>query len=99
MSVEEIQKKITEQIEKMPGRNKVRKISLFGSYLHGDQREGSDVDLLLELKEAVGYFELVRMQGEFEKTLGRKVDLVTPKALSKYFRDKVLKEAQKIYEN
>ncbi|KKT92505.1 MAG: hypothetical protein UW94_C0017G0022 [Parcubacteria group bacterium GW2011_GWA2_45_14] len=83
---------------KMPQRSNVRKISLFGSRLHGDFSDTSDIDLLLELAEPVGYFELVRMQDYFEESLGEKVDLVEPEALSKYFRSQVLAEAEPIYE-
>jgi predicted nucleotidyltransferase len=46
----------------------------------------------------VGYFEIVRLQTMLEKALHSKVDIVTPRALSKYFRDAVLKEAETVYE-
>lgn len=98
MGVRDIQKKVRACVAKMPQRDNVRKISLFGSHLRGNAKEDSDIDLLLELVEPVGYFELSRMQNAFEKSLGKKVDLVTPKALSKYFREQVIKEAKKVYE-
>ncbi len=98
MSTQDIQNKVRDCVAKMPQRDNVRKISLFGSHLHGNATPDSDIDLLLELEEPVGYFELVRMQSALEKSLGHKVDLVTPKALSKYFREEVIKEAQNIYE-
>lgn len=98
MSNAELQQKIHSCVAKMPERDNVRKISLFGSHLHGNAKVSSDVDLLIELEEPVGYFELVRMQKQFEDTLGQAVDLVTPKALSKYFRQEILAEAQPVYE-
>ena len=82
----------------MPQGENVHKVSLFGSYLHGNAKNNSDVDLLLELKEPVGYFELARIERQFEESLAQKVDLVEPEALSKYFRDDVLTEAQVPYE-
>ena len=98
MSVEDIKKKVRDCLVKMPQRHNVRKVSLFGSYLHGKATADSDVDLLIELDEPVGYFELVRMQRQLELTLGQPVDLVTPKALSKYFSQEVLAEARSLYE-
>lgn len=98
MSTTEIKQKIRSCVAQLPQRENVRKISLFGSHARAAERPDSDIDLLIELVEPVGYFELVRMQDAFSQSLGREVDLVTPKALSKYFRDQVLAEAIQIYE-
>ena len=46
----------------------------------------------------MGYFELADIQENLERSVGRKVDLLTPRAISKYFRDRVLAEAELIYE-
>lgn len=80
-------------------RNRIRKLSLFGSVLRDDFGQDSDVDLLVEFEpEAkVGLFGLTRMEMELSELLGRKVDLNTPGFLSKYFRDEVLAEAEIIY--
>jgi predicted nucleotidyltransferase len=80
-------------------RNRIRKLSLFGSVLRDDFGQDSDVDLLVEFEpEAkVGLFGLTRMEIELSELLGRKVDLNTPGFLSKYFRDQVLAEAEVIY--
>jgi len=98
MSTEDIRQKVQQCVAKMPQLRNVRKISLFGSYLHGDEKSDSDIDLLIELREPVGYFDLVTIQDALSISLQKKVDLVTPKALSKYFRDEVLKEAHVLYE-
>jgi predicted nucleotidyltransferase len=98
MSTDEMQRKIQVCVAQMPQRDNVHKISLFGSFLHGDATPESDIDLLLELEEPVGYFELASIQEKLEATLGQPIDLVTPKALSKHFRREVLAEAQPLYE-
>ena len=98
MSSDEIKSKVRACVAAMPQRAKVRKISLFGSHLHCTEKPESDVDLLIELAEPVGYFELVRIQQMLSQSLGKEVDLVTPRALSKYFRDEVLAEAMPLYE-
>lgn len=100
MSIEEIQKKLVEAIKKNPHRDEIRKVSLFGSYIYGSPKENSDVDVLIEFEPnaSVGLFKFVRIQRAFSEFIGKKVDLLTPSALSKYFRDEVLANAKTIYE-
>jgi predicted nucleotidyltransferase len=81
-------------------RNRIRRLSLFGSALKGELRKDSDIDLLVEFHpdEAPGLFDLARMERELSKLLGgRKVDLRTPNELSRYFRDEVLSTASVQY--
>lgn len=98
MSQEEIISKVKEAVEKDPNRDYIKSLSLFGSFLHGDAKPGSDIDLILEPAKSMGFFKLVEIQLNLEKKLGRKVDLVTRNAISKYFRERVLKEALKVYD-
>lgn len=77
-----------------------RKLALFGSVLRDDFRVSSDVDMLVEFEPCarVGFFELYDMEQELSRMLGgRKVDLNTPRCLSKYFRDEVVAEAELVY--
>jgi len=78
----------------------IHKLSLFGSILRDDFTPDSDVDVLVEFEpEArVTYLDLVTMRDELADLLGRQVDLLTPGALSKYFRQEVLDTAETIYE-
>lgn len=74
----------------------VAELSLFGSVLREDFGPDSDVDVLVEFERgnAPGFLELARMEEELSDMLGgRKVDLRTPRALSRYFRDEVLASA------
>jgi predicted nucleotidyltransferase len=76
--------------------NGIRKLSLFGSQLHGTARPDSDIDLLVEFypDRIPGFFGIARMGRELSEMVeGRKVDLKTPMGLSRYFRDQVLREA------
>ncbi|HEV2854920.1 MAG TPA: nucleotidyltransferase family protein [Thermoanaerobaculia bacterium] len=81
-------------------RRHIRKLSLFGSTLHGDARPDSDVDLLVEFQpdSRVGLIQMARIERELSELIGRKVDLRTPADLSRYFRDEVLREAEVQYE-
>jgi len=76
-------------------RHRVRRLGLFGSVLRDDFGPESDVDVLVEFEPdgAPGFFELGEMQEELSSLFGRNVDLRTPRSLSPYFRDRVLREA------
>ena len=81
-------------------RRHIRKLSLFGSQLKGTARPDSDVDLLVEFEPGATptYLDLANIEIELSKLLGgSKVDLRTPAELSRYFRDKVLREAHEQY--
>ena len=77
-------------------RNGIRKLSLFGSALRDDFRTDSDIDLLVEFRTgaAPSLFDLAHMERELSAVLGgRKVDMCTPKELSRYIREEVVSTA------
>ncbi|MEN9261084.1 MAG: nucleotidyltransferase family protein [Thermostichus sp. HHBFW_bins_43] len=80
-------------------RHHIGKLSLFGSILRDDFGPQSDVDVLVEFEPGkTPGFAIVTMQQELSKLLGgRAVDLRTPQELSRYIRDRVLKEAFVLY--
>ena len=81
-------------------RRNIRRLAFFGSVLREDFGPESDVDVIVEFGPGacVGLFELYRMEKELSLILGgRKVDINTPRTLSKYFRDEVLREAEVQY--
>ena len=71
----------------------VHSLSIFGSVARDQARKNSDVDILVDFEKPVGLFEFARLQLYLEEALGRKVDLVTPDALRKEFREDILREA------
>jgi len=77
----------------------VQRLSLFGSILTARFGPESDVDMLVEFQPGsqTTYFDLAGMEAELTALIGRKVDLRTPAELSRYFRDRVLREAQVQY--
>ena len=80
-------------------RHHIRRLALFGSVLRDDFREDSDVDVLVEFEPGhVPGFAFVALEDELSELLGRKVDLVTPCSISRYFRDEVLREAEVVYD-
>lgn len=88
-----------DEIQSFCRRNQIRRLAFFGSVIRDDFTDDSDVDVIVEFDERarVGLFALAGMEDELSAILGRKVDLLTPKSISKYFRDKVLAEAEEVY--
>jgi len=75
-------------------------LALFGSALRDDFTPESDVDVLVEFdpNARVGFFKLFDMEQELSQLFGgRKIDMNTPRSLSKYFRDEVLREVEQLY--
>ena len=66
---------------------------LFGSVVHGDDADDSDLDLLVDPSPETSLLDLAKLQLQLEATIGVKVDLRTPKFLPSTFRNKVLAEA------
>ena len=89
-----------EAIQEFCVRNRIRKLSVFGSVLTERFHPDSDVDILVEFEPAgtITYLDLARMERELSDLLGRTVDLRTPLELSRYFRDQVVAGALVQYE-
>ncbi len=81
-------------------RNHIRRLAFFGSVLRDDFTPDSDIDILVDLDHTypTGFLKMAQMEIELSEMIGRKVDLRTPKELSRYFRDEVLAEAEVHYE-
>ncbi len=93
MNREELFKKIA-QLLKNQG---ARKIAVFGSYVRGEEKPGSDIDIIVEFSERKSLLELVRIERELSEVLGIKVDLLTEKSISPYLIDTIRKEMEIIY--
>ena len=59
----------------------VTRIGVFGSVSRGEQKEGSDIDILVEFSRPVGFFTFLELEEYLSASLGARVDLVTPDAL------------------
>lgn len=57
------------------------KVGIFGSFARGDNKKGSDIDILVEFKEAPSLLTLIKLENDLSEILGVKVDLVTTGAL------------------
>ena len=88
-----------EMITEFCRRNHVSKLAFFGSVLRDDFGEDSDVDVLVEFEPGyrVGLIRMAGIEIELSNIIGRKADLRTPNDLSRYFRDRVVAEAEVAY--
>ena len=73
----------------------VRRLGVFGSFARDQQRSDSDVDLLVEFEEGAKTFDhFMGLALLLEDLLGRRVELVTPEALSPYIGPRILREVK-----
>lgn len=79
-TLEEIAKIINQHQRELEEKYKVKRIGVFGSYARGEQIEGSDIDILVEFKEPVGFL-FIHLADFLEEILESEVDLVTPDAI------------------
>jgi predicted nucleotidyltransferase len=70
----------------------VTRAALFGSFVHGEQKEDSDVDILVEFNGEKSLFDLVNLQLDLGEVLGRPADVTTYDSLNHLIKDFVLKE-------
>ena len=69
---------------------------VFGSVLHGEDADGSDLDILVDPTAETTLFDIGAIRHELMELLGVRVDVLTPKALPDHFRAVVLAEAVEI---
>jgi len=94
MNKEELYEKIV-QILKNQG---ARKIAIFGSYVRGEEKPESDIDIIVEFSERKSLLDLVGIEQELSDAVGMRVDLLTEKSISPYLIDRIKKEMEVIYE-
>jgi len=92
MELEDIKCKIVPILK----RYDVKRAALFGSFVRGEQREDSDIDILVEFKDGKSLLDLAGLKIELEEALGRKVDVLTYNSLHPLLRDKILQEQKVI---
>lgn len=85
--------KLRTRLPELRERYAVDTLALFGSYVRGDQRPDSDVDLLVTFTRTPTLFDLIEAEQDLERLLGVKVDLVMRSGLSPRFLRYVLREA------
>lgn len=94
MSIKDLQNKLSPIFRE----HGVKHASVFGSVSRGDDREDSDVDILVDIDKPIGVYEFIGLQFDLEDALGKKVDLVSNRAVNKYIKPFIEKDLISIYE-
>ena len=89
---EEILKILRDELPYLREKFNVKSIGLFGSYARGEQKDKSDVDILVEFSKPIGFFKFMELEEYLSKRLGVKVDLVTPDALKPMIKPQIMRE-------
>ena len=76
-------------------KNHVKKAGVFGSFARGEGKKESDIDILIEPPQGIG-FGFVRIQFELQEKLKKKVDLLTYDSIHPRLRERILKEEVRI---
>jgi len=72
----------------------IKEIGVFGSFIRGEEREGSDIDILVDFDKPIDLFRFLDLEERLSELSGKKVDLVSKDALKPYIGREILKEVQ-----
>jgi predicted nucleotidyltransferase len=92
MAVDKIRETLRVYKGELRNRFKVKEIGVFGSFVRGEQKKSSDIDILVEFDEPIGLFEFMDLEEYLSDLLGRKVDLVSKKSLKPFIGEYIRKE-------
>jgi len=91
-NIAEIKRKLEKLKPVLKEKFGVKRIGIFGSYLRKEAKRGSDLDILVEFSEPIGFFKFIELEDFLRQKLGVKVDLVLKKALKPFIKEIILKE-------
>jgi len=89
--------KIKEKILPILKKNEVVRASIFGSFARGEEKKGSDIDMLVELDKKQSLLDLIGLKFELEDVLKRKVDLLTYGGINPRLEKYIYQDEIKIY--
>lgn len=92
--IEEIEKILEVHKVELRRRYGIKELVIFGSYVRGEERKDSDLDLLAEFEERakIGLLEFIKVESHLSDLLGVKVELVEKSALKPRIGRRILKE-------
>jgi len=90
--LKKIEKIVKENKMALTEQFKVKEIGIFGSVVRGEEKETSDVDMLVEFEKPIGFFKFLELEEYLSDLIGGKVDLVSKKALKPRIGKHILKE-------
>lgn len=94
MNLDSLREQYREPILNIAKQHGVSEVRVFGSILHSDLKEGSDIDFLVDLLPTTSLLDLSELRIELSSMLDRKADVVPKESLHWYIKDQVLGEAE-----
>ena len=91
-SLKEVNEILREHKEGLCKKYKVKEIGIFGSFVRGEQKKRSDIDILVEFEEVPDLLKFIEIERYLERLLKKKVDLVRKNSLRPELKDRILKE-------
>lgn len=88
-----VHKLLQPHLPELTRRYHIKSLRLFGSYVRGEEKQSSDVDLLIDFSLTPTIFELMDLEEELEEILQRDVDLVTERSLRGAIGQRIRSEA------
>lgn len=92
-TIEEIKSILREHNEFFEKNYSVKNFLLFGSYAKNQQTQDSDIDLLVNFKQPIDFFDFIDLQDYISKLFNKRIDMGTIGSLKEFVKDKILKEA------
>ncbi len=95
-NLETIKSLLEKQKHELKMKYGVKSIGIFGSFVRGEAKSSSDIDVLVEFEKPIRMFKFLELEEYLSKLCGRKVDLVSKKALKPNIGKHILKEVVEI---
>ena len=92
-NLEEIKTILEKHKQELIEKYNLKEIAIFGSFIRGEQKRKSDIDILVEFNEVPDIFLLIDLEDYLRKLLNKKVDLVRKEAIRAELKETILKEA------
>lgn len=91
---------VKERLKKICKKNDVILLALFGSFVRGEQKKKSDIDILIKFdtSKEKSLLDLIHTENELKELFGKKVDLLTQESISPYLRNEIISSMKVIYE-
>jgi len=94
IDVRAINEELTKNLDYLKKTYYVEKIGVFGSFSRGEDKKTSDIDILVEFSRPISMFRFIDLEDFLSKLLGKKVDLVSKKALKPQIKEQILREVR-----
>ncbi len=91
-TIEEIKEILTDHKHELRDHFRVKELGVFGSYVRGQQKAKSDIDLLVEFERPVSLLGLVSLENHLSDLFSVKVDLVPKREIRPELKEKIIKE-------